>query len=322
MLDLPTHTRRTFLQASLTAAFSAPLTTALGHDGAGETAPLFVDTHTHFYDPTRPGGVPWPGPGDKVLSRPILPAEFRTLTKPHGRFGTIVVEASPLLEDNQWLLDLAEKNAPTILGVVGNLDPLHPDFPKHVARFRKQPRYLGFRLGQQALHEGLAEPRFLERLKLVADAGWALDLNGGPDLLADVAQLAQQMSSLRIVINHLANVRIDGQAPPHVWAENLARCAAHKNVWCKMSALVEGARLPDDTAPQELAYYRPVLDAAWNAFGEDRLIYGSNWPVSAKYAPYAQVFRLAQEYIAGKGPAAVEKFFLKNAQAAYQWPAL
>src|SRR3954463_3661175 len=68
-----------------------------------------IDTHTHFYDPTRPQGVPWPGKGDKKLYRPVLPSEYKQLAKPFGVVGTIVVEASPWVEDNQWLLDLAAK---------------------------------------------------------------------------------------------------------------------------------------------------------------------------------------------------------------------
>ena len=63
-----------------------------------------LDTHTHFYDPTRPQGVPWPPKDDPVLHRPVYPAEFLKLARPHGVTGTVVVEASPWLEDNHWVL--------------------------------------------------------------------------------------------------------------------------------------------------------------------------------------------------------------------------
>ena len=68
-----------------------------------------IDTHVHFYDPTRPQGIPWPGKNNKQLYRPVLPDEFKRLSKPFGVAGTIVVEASPWIEDNQWCLDLAAK---------------------------------------------------------------------------------------------------------------------------------------------------------------------------------------------------------------------
>src|SRR2546421_730543 len=69
-----------------------------------------IDTHTHFYDPSRPQGAPWPGKSDKLLYRPVLPGEYKKLARPFGVVGAIVVEASPWLEDNQWLLDLAAKD--------------------------------------------------------------------------------------------------------------------------------------------------------------------------------------------------------------------
>lgn len=67
-----------------------------------------IDTHTHFYDPTRPQGIPWPSKGDSVLYRKVMPAEFQKLTAPFNVKATIIVEASAWVEDNQWLLDLAK----------------------------------------------------------------------------------------------------------------------------------------------------------------------------------------------------------------------
>ena len=119
-------TRRTFLAQAALAAI--PLRAA--------EPTRIVDTHTHFYDPTRPEGVPWPDPNDALLYRKVMPAEYRKLAEPHGVRGTVVVEASPWVEDNQWLLDLAARE-PFILGIVGNLDPLAADFATNLARFAK-----------------------------------------------------------------------------------------------------------------------------------------------------------------------------------------
>ena len=76
---------------------------------APPSAPI-IDTHTHFYDPTRPQGVPWPPPAERTLYRRVLPPEFVAVSQPHGVTATVVVEASPWLEDNQWVLDLATDN--------------------------------------------------------------------------------------------------------------------------------------------------------------------------------------------------------------------
>src|SRR5262245_36008377 len=90
-----------------------------------------IDTHTHFYDPERPEGIPWPGKDDKALYRRMLPDDYFKLSAPLGVTGTVVVEASPRLEDNQWLLDLAEKD-PRVKGIVGNLTPGGEGYAEHV----------------------------------------------------------------------------------------------------------------------------------------------------------------------------------------------
>jgi L-fuconolactonase len=302
--------RREFLQASA----------LLGIAGIsrGDERPMpIVDSHTHFYDPTRPQGVPWPGKDNKTLYRRVLPDEFRKLVRPHGVTGTIVVEASPWLEDNQWLLDLAGKE-PFIVGVVGNLDPLHAEFPKHLARFARDRRFRGIRIGHTVLQKSFGDRRFQTAMGLLVESDLELDVNGGPEMHADVARLARQFSDLRIVINHAANLRIDGKAPPDAWLKGMRDAARSRNVFCKVSALAEGTGRNDRTAPREVAFYRPVLDALWDIFGENRLIYGSNWPVSERFGDYATVFGVVQEYFQGKGRRAQERFFAGNAQDAYK----
>lgn len=277
-----------------------------------------VDTHTHFYDPTRSQGVPWPSPDDSVLYRPILPDEFRTLTKPLGVTGTIIVEASPWVEDNQWLLDLAA-DEPLILGIVGNLSPGTAPFKDQLARFAKNSLYRGIRIGSDALSKGLDQPDFLADLRRLRDADLTLDVNGGPPVLTLVARLAEKMPDLRIVINHLANVRIDGRQPPQEWLDGLKASARNARVYLKVSALIENARVEGADVATGLQHYEAVLNAASEAFGEDRLLYGSNWPVSKIAGPYWVVLRIAQEFFERHGDQAARKFFADNSKAAYRW---
>src|SRR4051794_22680823 len=122
-----TMSRRTFLQAAASSIAAAP---ALAQ--AATPTMRVVDTHTHFYDPERPGGVPWPGKGTP-LYRPIYPKDWLEVAAPHGARETVVVEASPLLEDNQWILDLAADNR-CIVGFIGNLSPQDADFAKQLKR--------------------------------------------------------------------------------------------------------------------------------------------------------------------------------------------
>jgi predicted TIM-barrel fold metal-dependent hydrolase len=299
--------RREFLLHGLAGALAAGA--AAGNAFAKEEAQLdIIDTHTHFYDPMRPQGVPWPGKNATALYRPMLPAEFRKLAEPHGVVGTVVVEASPWVEDNQWLLDLAEKEK-TIVGVVGHLDPGVDDFQEHLRRFARNPLYRGIRISHGALSEGL-KANLVERCKLLVEHDLELDVNGGPEMPAQVADLARQLPELRIVINHCANVRIDGREPPPNWRKAMAAAARGANVFCKVSALP--ATLAADR-------YRPVLDALWALFGEDRLLFGSNWPVSGRGEQFGKMLGFVRDYFTDKGEAASKKFFRSNSQLAYAW---
>lgn len=276
-----------------------------------------IDTHTHFFDPTRPKGVPWPGKNNQRLYRPVLPDEFKRLAQPLGVVGTVVVEASPWVEDNQWLLDLAAKE-PFLVGVVGRIDPKSDDFEKLLRRFARNPLYRGIRISWGELPDGLKEGgKLVEHCKLLIDHNLQLDVNGGPDMPAHVARLAAKLPKLRIVINHCANLRIDGREPAAKWREGMQAAAKHPNVFCKVSALVE--QTANKPAPRDVDYYRPVLDTLWTLFGEDRLIFGSNWPVSGGKAPLTTVVGVVHDYFTDKGKHAAAKFFHGNSQVAYQW---
>lgn len=308
--------RREFLQAGCGLAVGGALVSSL----LADDKPMMIDCHTHFYDPTRPEGVPWPSKGDKVLYRTILPKDFLEQAAPLGVTKTVIVEASPWVEDNAWLLDVAEKN-PSVLGIVGNLTPGKPEFVGHVKRFAANKMFRGIRINHGALKTGLDQPEFLADIRRLAEHDLELDVNGGPDMPADVARLAEKLPELRIVINHLGNVDIDGGPAPHAWVAGMRAAAKHPRVFCKVSALVEHARPKsgDKKVPEEVDFYRPVLDAIWDIFGDDRLIYGSNWPVSDHAASYRVLFSIVNQYVRARGGTAVEKFFSKNSQAAYRW---
>jgi L-fuconolactonase len=278
-----------------------------------------IDTHTHFYDPTRPQGVPWPPENDPTLHRTVFPAEHQQIAAPHGVVGTVVVEASPWVEDNQWLLDLAGRE-PWILGVVGQLEPGHEPFRQHLIRFAAHPRFRGIRIGVWRQDHRLEDDTVRSDLKRLIDADLSLDINCGHNRLDAVAQLAAALPQLRIVINHVANVRVDGQEPPADWARAVRAVARHSNVFCKFSGLVEGTGQRGGQAPADPAFYQPVVDVVWEAFGEERLIYGSNWPVSAHFAPHHQVLALAQALIRSHRPGAVSKVFSLNARRFYRLP--
>lgn len=306
------NSRRAFLRD--TALASATL--SIGCRSLRQRSPEVIDCHSHFYDPMRPQGVPWPGRNETQLYRRVLPPDYITLAKPLGVTGTVVVEASAWIEDNQWVLDLA-KDEPFIKGLVGHLNPGDSEFASQVKRFSRNPLFRGIRVsfGDVA---SLQEPAKLRDLRVLAEHDLSLDVNGGTDSLAVVAGIAREIPSLRIIVNHVANVRIDGGEPPRDWQEGLRRVAEQTNTFCKISGLVEGSRKRND-APRDVNFYRPVLDHVWRCFGEDRAIYGSNWPVSDLFADLADVHTLVKTYIAEHGERATRRYFAENARSAYKW---
>ena len=285
--------------------------------GEKSPEPVVIDTHTHFYDPTRPQGVPWPPPQDKLLYRTVLPKHYLALPTPRRVTATVVVEASPWVEDNQWVLDLAATE-PFIVGLVGNLPVGTKQFAGHLKRFAAHPLFRGLRLREVNLRTALDDPAFLADLELVSDFDLALDLVGGQEILEAADRLARLLPQQRLVLDHLAGVRVNGQPPPPVWVQALRRAAAHPRVFAKVSGLVEGTGCADGSAPSAVEFYRPVLDVIWEVMGPDRLLYGSNWPVSERFAPLATVQRIVHEYFSAKGPAAWAKVFAGNAMAVYR----
>ena len=316
------QSRRDFLATALAAGVALTSQTLGRASETGDSAAEIptIDTHTHFYDPQRPEGVPWPSRDDPFLYRTVLPPEYRKLSQPLGVVGTVVVEASPWLEDNQWLLDLAESD-PFVVGIVGQLSPGSPGFQKHLERFAASRLFRGIRIAGGNLLQQLETAAFLADLRQLQSLDLTLDINGGPEMLSPIRRLAELLPDLKIVVNHLANVRIDGQTPPQAWRTDLLALKKHLRVWCKVSALVEGASRPDTKSPTLPDFYRPVFETAFAAFGDRRLIYGSNWPVSARFNSYPEVHQLALALARDHGAAFAQRLMHDNSQDAYSWKA-
>ncbi len=271
-----------------------------------------IDTHTHFYDPTRPQGVPWPRPSETLLYAPFLPPAFRSATTRCNVLGTVVVEASPWLEDNQWLLDLAA-TTPEIVGIVGNLKLGEPEFAANLTRFAVNPLFRGLRVGVDLL-KTQTTPAVSADLRRVADAGLSLDVIGRGPVVAPTVSLAQAFPTLTIVVNHLPFPEWDTK--PAEMRSALAALATHKNVFIKVSDVV---RRVNDNIVDDAEFYRPGLDVLFDLFGPQRLLYASNWPVSERVAPYTTIHRVVADYFSTKGRRAAEQFFWRNSLTAYRW---
>jgi predicted TIM-barrel fold metal-dependent hydrolase len=303
--------RRTFLSA----AAAAPLAEAL----QAARIPI-IDTHIHLFDPRRPQGVPWPPKDNAVLYQPALPDRLRQTILPHGVKGAIEVEASPWLEDNQWVLDLAAKDT-ILVGTVGNLEVGKPEFRKNLERFHRNPLFRGIRYGNlwgRNMTEQLARPEFVADLKALSGAGLEMDTaNPNPALLGDLVRLVDRVPDLRLVIDHLPRLEAPQEpAALRAFRSTLRELGQRPKVYAKISGVL---RRVNGRVALDTAFYRDRLDELCGIFGEDRVLYGSDWPNSDQWGTYAQGFKVVHEYFMAKGPAAAEKYFWKNSVAAYRW---
>jgi predicted TIM-barrel fold metal-dependent hydrolase len=313
---LALHTRREFLGSAAAAAglslAPAPV------EGQGGPIPI-IDTHIHLFDPTRPQGAPYSGPrvpGQAPIA--AYPDRYRTLAVPLGAVGAIKVEASPWVEDNLWVLEVAQRDT-IIVGVIGNLEPDKPEFKEYFDRYRKHPLFRGIRYGNlwnRDIGQQVQNPAFIEGLKLLADADLVLDTaNPRMTLLQAMVTVNDKVPNLRIVLDHLPNFEPTEAERPEYLAI-LKEIGQRPQMYVKLSAIL---RRVDGKVSTDLAAYRAKLDLLVATFGEDRIVFGSDWPNSDGTAPVDQVFRIAKEYFATQPRRVAEKYFWRNSISVYKW---
>lgn len=292
------------------------------HGARAATLPPVLDAHVHLFDPRRAGGVPWPEESDPVVYKPALPDRLEALAAPLGVVGAIAIEASPLQSDNDWLLQMCDRH-PYIVGCIGNLDPAAADFHSSLARLRQNRLFLGIRYGnlwKRNLDQDLERPGFWEGLQALADAGLVLE-TANPDaaLIGAVSRVAQQLPTLRIVVDHLPNAVIPGDAAAAAkYWQDLHSLGTRQQVFIKLSEIPTRV---NGRVSRNANDYRAHLDALWNIFGDDRVLFGSDWPNSDHVLGYAATLHIVREYASGRSQSAREKLFWKNSEAAYRWSA-
>jgi L-fuconolactonase len=262
-----------------------------------------IDAHQHFWLYT-PDEYAWIR--TDVLKNDFTPADLSPLLADAGFDGTVAVQARWKVEETAWLLDLSD-TYPFIVGVVGWLDVTGDDLMAQLERFCAHPKFCGVRGNIQTLPEDGARPTaaFIRGLQTLADFDKSFDLLIRPPQLPLACAVAEAVPALRLVLDHIANPNIDGTLAPQ-WVNGLRRLAAFPNVTCKVSGMVTRVTplAPPRTAIPSPAIFRPYLDVIFDAFGPDRLMAGSDWPVCTQAATYQQTMGIVLDYVAGLSPAA------------------
>ena len=312
--------RRTFLTG--VAGTAAATATAWSFDSQTPQAPPIpiIDTHIHLFDPTRPQGAPYSGPRPADGAAPIAayPERYRKLAVPLGVVGAIKVEASPWIEDNLWVLEVVQRD-PIMVGVIGNLEPDKPEFPQYLERYHKNPLFRGIRYGNlwgRDITKQSTNPDFIRGLTLLAEADLVLDTaNPRVPLLEAMLRISDAVPALRIVLDHLPALD-PAEADHAAYDAALKEVAKRPQIYVKLSEIIHPVNGQVSTA---LSTYRARLDTLMGVFGEDRVLFGSDWPNSDGVAPIDKVFAVAKEYFLAKPRPVAEKYFWKNSVAAYKW---
>ena len=245
-----------------------------------------IDAHQHYWD-TATFDYGWAEAGLPALDRAYLPPELEPQLAKAGIDRSVVVQVLHTLEETGWLLALAG-STPSIAGVVGWVDLEAPpeELEATLLGLRADPRLVGIRhlVHEEPDEDWLARPAVIRGLAVLETHDVPYDLLLRPQHLRHVPRLSEALPGLRMVIDHIAKPRIaEGQLEP--WASEFRAAAANPRVWCKLSGMITEADHGGWTA-EDLA---PYVEVALSAFGVERLMYGSDWPVCTLAGSYARV---------------------------------
>ncbi len=278
---------------------------------AGTGMPEAIDTHVHFwkYDKQRDS---WITSDMKVLRDNFYPEHFNMIANRNHVDGLVAVQADQSELETHFLVELA-KTHPIIKGVVGWIDLRSPDFIERLDYFSQYPIIKGWRHIVQGEPDGfLLDPVFQASVKTLGERNYTYDILVYHHQLKDVLPFVEALPDQKLVIDHCAKPDIANGSITD-WAEHMKALAQHPNVYCKLSGLFTEAKWKNWTA----ADFYPYLDVVFKAFGVDRLLYGSDWPVILLSGIYVQWKSLLEKYMEHYKPEEKEKVFRTNAQQFY-----
>lgn len=271
-----------------------------------------VDAHQHFWKYTAED-YPWIGTGMERLARDYLPVDLKPLLATEGIAGSVAVQARQTVEETRWLLELADVH-PTILGVVGWVDLRSEEVASQLDAFADHPRFVGVRhvVQDEPDVRFLLGDAFVRGLRHLQPRGLTYDLLLFPQQLPAAIELVGMLPEQPFVLDHLSKPSIK-TAALDPWKADLQALARHPNVTCKLSGMVteaawQGWKREDFT---------PYLEVALDAFGPDRLMYGSDWPVCLLAAEYPEVFGIVADFLGALSDAAREQILGTTATRFY-----
>jgi L-fuconolactonase len=252
---------------------------------------MHIDAHQHFwtYNDHEYG---WIDEAMASIRRDFLPSELKAQMEDNGIQGTVVVQVRQTLDETRWLLELAQAN-PFILGVIGWVDLCSPRVREDLQSLAGKPKLVGIRhIVQSEPDSFLRRVDFQHGISILEEFDLAFDILIYAKHLPAAAEFVCQFPRQRFVLDHLAKPPIKS-GEVDAWARGIHKLASFPNVYAKLSGLVTEA----DWRTWKAADIRPYLDVAFECFGPNRLMAGSDWPVCTVAASYERVANLLKDYM-------------------------
>lgn len=252
---------------------------------------MIVDAHHHLWNYV-PAEYIWIGESMQAIARDFSVPDFKAASQGMGVAGSVVVQARQTLDETRWLLSLASDDD-FLLGVVGWLPLGDPNLPHVLEGFSEQPKLKGIRhiVHDEPNDEYLLGEDFNRGIAAVLQRGYVYDILIFERHLPHAITFADRHPSGRLVLDHIAKPKIaEGVFEP--WRQNLLELARREHVTCKLSGVATEAKWDN----WNLETIRPYLDTVLEAFGPERMMFGSDWPVCLLACDYAAWFQTVVEW--------------------------
>lgn len=254
---------------------------------------IHIDAHQHFWHIAR-GDYDWMDDSVAAIRHDIMPNDLKPLLKAHEINGTVVVQAAATVAETRFILQLAD-HTDFIKGVVGWVDLENAEAANTLDRLMVSPYIKGIRPMLQDIPDTnwILQPAIIANLKEVAKRGLRLDALITPRHLEVILQLSEKLPQLQIVVDHCAKPEFTKDKNAQIiWCEGMAKLAKQPNVMCKISGLANEAG-PDWSTDK----LKPYIDHVIEAFGTNRLMWGSDWPVLNLVGDYARWREVSAELL-------------------------
>lgn len=271
-----------------------------------------IDAHQHFwqFDPVRDS---WITADMSVIQKNFFPDDLKPLLQQNGFDGCVAVQASQSEEETDFLISLARQHN-FIKGVVGWVDLRADDITDRLARYKSFPIVKGFRhvLQGEPQRDLMLQPHFKRGIRALQQYGFTYDVLIFPDQIKFSTELATLFPEQKFVLDHIAKPYIRRNEIGE-WKKDMEQIATHPNVYCKISGMVTEA----DWKTWKKEDFNPYLDVVVNAFGTDRILFGSDWPVCLVAASYEAVVGIVKDYFSAFSKEEQDRFFGWNATRFY-----